>query len=195
MDKLCEKFSFKQYKSSKYNVAANGLAEAFNKTLCNLLKILVSKTKRDWQEKISEVLWAHRTTHRAPTGATPYSLVYGVEAILPLEREIPSLQKVVLEGLTIEDNAKLRLQELEALHEKRLDAQQILECYQTRMTKASIKMFGLGHFRLVIWCLLFEDLSSRRVTHGISPHLNGTDPTSSNKSTQMERIRSLIKID
>ena len=67
MDKLCEKFKFKQYKSSMYNAAANGLAEAFNKTLCNLLKKVVSKTKRDWQENIGEVLWAYRTTHRTPT--------------------------------------------------------------------------------------------------------------------------------
>ncbi|KAA0067386.1 uncharacterized protein E6C27_scaffold40G00320 [Cucumis melo var. makuwa] len=49
---------------------------------------------------------------------TPYSLVYGVEAILPLEREIPSLRMTVQEGLTTEDNVKLRLQELEALDEK-----------------------------------------------------------------------------
>ena len=68
MDKLCEKFNFKQYKSSMYNVAANGLPEAFNKTLCNLLKKVVSKTKRDWQEKIGGALWTYRTTHRTPTG-------------------------------------------------------------------------------------------------------------------------------
>ena len=92
-----------------YNVAANGLAEAFNKTLCNLLKKVVSKTKRDWQEKIGEVLWAYRTTHRTPTGVTPYSLVYGVEVVLPLEREISSLRMAIQEGLTTEDNVKLCL--------------------------------------------------------------------------------------
>ncbi|XP_038904469.1 protein NYNRIN-like [Benincasa hispida] len=32
MDRLCENFKFKQYKSSIYNVAANGLAEAFTKS-------------------------------------------------------------------------------------------------------------------------------------------------------------------
>ncbi|XP_070034843.1 uncharacterized protein [Nicotiana tomentosiformis] len=34
-----------QRNSSMYNVAANGLAEAFNKTLCNSLKKVVSKSK------------------------------------------------------------------------------------------------------------------------------------------------------
>ena len=57
-----------------------------------------------------------------PTQATPYSLVYGVEAVLSLEHQIPSLQIAIQEGLTGEENAKLRLQELEALDEKRLEA-------------------------------------------------------------------------
>ncbi|KAA0035687.1 protein NYNRIN-like [Cucumis melo var. makuwa] len=59
IDKLCEKFKFKQYKSSMYNAVVNGLAEAFNKTLCSLLKKIISKPKRDWQEKIGEALWAY----------------------------------------------------------------------------------------------------------------------------------------
>ncbi|XP_060211829.1 uncharacterized protein LOC132639399 [Lycium barbarum] len=36
MNKICDLFSFTQRKSSMYHAAANGLAEAFNKTLCNL---------------------------------------------------------------------------------------------------------------------------------------------------------------
>ncbi|XP_049405316.1 uncharacterized protein LOC125868805 [Solanum stenotomum] len=42
MNKICDLFNFKQRKSSMYHAAANGLAEAFNKTLCNLLKKVVS---------------------------------------------------------------------------------------------------------------------------------------------------------
>ncbi|KAH6801009.1 hypothetical protein C2S52_001473 [Perilla frutescens var. hirtella] len=105
IDKLCEKFGFKQRKSSMYNAAANGLAEAFNKSLCNLLKKVVGKSKYDWHERIGEALWAYRTTHRTPTQATPYSLVYGVEAIIPLEQQIPSLRIAIQEGLTEEENA------------------------------------------------------------------------------------------
>ncbi|KAL0462150.1 UNVERIFIED_CONTAM: hypothetical protein Slati_0102600 [Sesamum latifolium] len=39
-------------------------------------------------------------------------------------------------GLTEEENARIRLEELEALDEKRLEAQQRLECYQARLSKA-----------------------------------------------------------
>ncbi|KAG9450498.1 hypothetical protein H6P81_010463 [Aristolochia fimbriata] len=38
MDRLCEKFHIQQRTSSAYNPAANRLAEAFNKTLCKILK-------------------------------------------------------------------------------------------------------------------------------------------------------------
>ncbi|CAM8928328.1 unnamed protein product [Rhodiola kirilowii] len=136
MTNLCEKFKFKQYKSSMYNAPANGLAEAFNKTLCNLLRKVVGKLKRDWHEKIGEALWAYRTTYKTPTQATPYALVYGVEAVLPLELQIPSMRIAIQEGLSSDENDKLRLAELEALDEKRLQAQQSLQCYQERLSRA-----------------------------------------------------------
>ncbi|XP_022845300.1 protein NYNRIN-like [Olea europaea var. sylvestris] len=47
INNLCAKFGFKQYNSSMYNATAKGLAEAFYKTLCSLLKKVVSKSKRD----------------------------------------------------------------------------------------------------------------------------------------------------
>ncbi|KAL6332916.1 hypothetical protein AAG906_019921 [Vitis piasezkii] len=84
MSNLYERFDFKQHNSSMYNAPANGLAEAFNKTLCNLLKKIVDKSKRDWHEQVGETLWAYRTTYRTPTQATPYFLIYGVEVVLPL---------------------------------------------------------------------------------------------------------------
>ncbi|XP_021301215.1 uncharacterized protein LOC110429449 [Herrania umbratica] len=52
------------------------------------------------------------------------------------ERQIPSLRIAIEEGLSNEDNIRLRFEELEALDEKRLEAQQRLECYQARLSKA-----------------------------------------------------------
>jgi len=129
MTSLYEKFKFAQHKSSMYHAPANGLAEAFNKTLCNLLKKVVAKSKQDWRERLGEALWAYRTTYNTPMQSTPYVLVYGVEAVLPLEIQIPSLRIAILEGLSEDENHKLRLVELESLDAKRLQAQQKLECY------------------------------------------------------------------
>ncbi|XP_070005833.1 uncharacterized protein [Nicotiana sylvestris] len=54
MNKIYDLFGFKQFNSSMYYAVANGLAEAFNKTLCKLLKKVVSKSKRDWHERMEE---------------------------------------------------------------------------------------------------------------------------------------------
>jgi len=52
-----------------------------------------------------------------------FALVYGVETVLPLELQIPSLRIVIQEGLTKDENHKLCLAELEAFNERRLQAQ------------------------------------------------------------------------
>jgi len=50
-----------------YHAPENGLAEAFNKKLCNLLKKVVAKSKRYWHERLKEALWAYQTTYKTPT--------------------------------------------------------------------------------------------------------------------------------
>ena len=69
--------------------------EAANKNIKRILRKMV-ETSRDWSEKLPFALWAYRTSFRTSTGATPYSLVYGMEAVLPIEIEMGSL-RVTLE--------------------------------------------------------------------------------------------------
>ena len=70
-------------------------------------------------ERLGEALWAHRTTYKMSTQSTPFAMVYGAEAIWPLELQILSLCNAIQEGLTEDENHKLRLAELEALDEKK----------------------------------------------------------------------------
>lgn len=56
---------------------------------------MVSGNKRDWHDRLPEALWAYRTRVRGASHATPFSLVYGCEAVLPLEIQIPSLRVAV----------------------------------------------------------------------------------------------------
>ncbi|KAL6319905.1 hypothetical protein AAG906_036978 [Vitis piasezkii] len=73
----------------------NGAVEAANKNIKRILRKMV-ETSRDWSEKLPFALWAYRTSFRTSTGATPYSLVYGMEVVLPVEIEMGSL-RVALE--------------------------------------------------------------------------------------------------
>ena len=54
------------------------------------------ETSHNWIEKLPFALWAYRTSCCTSTRATPFSLVYGMEIVLPFEMEVSSL-RVVLE--------------------------------------------------------------------------------------------------
>ena len=60
----------------------------------NIKKILVrmTNTYKDWHKYLPFALCAYRISIRTSMGATSYSLVYGMEAVLPTEVEIPSLR-------------------------------------------------------------------------------------------------------
>ncbi|XXG76871.1 hypothetical protein AAC387_Pa08g1144 [Persea americana] len=131
--RFCGKFKIQSCPSTTYNPTANGLAEAFNKTLCKILKKMVSSHKRDWGDKLHEALWAYQTTVRGPTHSTLFSFVDGCEVVVSLKVQIPSLRVSLQNDMTQESNVKLRLQELDNLDERQLEALQSVELYQACM--------------------------------------------------------------
>ena len=141
------KYKIKWNYSTGYYPQANGMIEAFNKTLGKILKKTVHRHRRDWHDRLFEALWAYRVTVRTPTQATPYSLVYGCEAVLPLEIQLPSLRVALRNGLTQDEQIRLRFQELDSLEEERLHAVQDLELYRQNMARAYDKLAKQRAFR------------------------------------------------
>ena len=77
-------------------------------------------------------LWAYRTAVNTATGFSPYHLVHGVESILSIECEIPSL-KLSMELLPDTSPLEERLVHLEQLDEQRRDALVALEVNKRRI--------------------------------------------------------------
>jgi hypothetical protein len=51
--------------------------------------------KTSWYTMLFSTLWAYWTSVKSAAGFTPFWLVYGLEAILPIECEIPSLKLAI----------------------------------------------------------------------------------------------------
>ncbi|XP_070015287.1 uncharacterized protein [Nicotiana sylvestris] len=68
------------------------------------------QSSRQWHGKLPFALLGYHTTVRTSVGETPYLLVYGTEAVILTEIEIPSL-RIIVEA-KIEDNewVKTRLE-------------------------------------------------------------------------------------
>ena len=95
VDTFLQRYGVQYHRSSAYRPQTNGAVEAANKNIKRILRKMV-ETSRDWSEKLPFALWAYRTSFCISTGATPYSLVYGMEVVLPIEIEMGSL-RVTLE--------------------------------------------------------------------------------------------------
>jgi transposase InsO family protein len=82
---FAELYKIKLLNSSPYYAQANGQAESSNKTLIKLIKKKIEENPRRWHEVLSEALWAHRISRHGATKVTSFELVYGQEAVLPVE--------------------------------------------------------------------------------------------------------------
>jgi transposase InsO family protein len=95
MVELASKLGFRHGHSSPYYPPMNGQVETINKSLKTILQKIVSQSNSNWHIMLYPALWAYRTLVKTTTGFSPFQLVHGVELILPIECEIPSLKLAV----------------------------------------------------------------------------------------------------
>ncbi|XP_070004511.1 uncharacterized protein [Nicotiana sylvestris] len=96
---------------------------------------MIEKHKQ-WNEKLLFALLGYCTTVRTSIGATPYMLVYGTEAVIPAEVEIPSLPIIQEAKLDNVEWVKNRYEQLDIIYGKRMNAVCHSQLYQNRMSRA-----------------------------------------------------------
>uniref|UniRef100_A0A2N9H5V5 Uncharacterized protein n=1 Tax=Fagus sylvatica TaxID=28930 RepID=A0A2N9H5V5_FAGSY len=99
--------------------------KATNRMLLRILSKMVFDYGKGWNSHLADTLWAYRGSTKTATGFTPFSLVYGTDAISPTELLVPSPR--ILHGMDLEADADIcaeaRVADLEGLEEARELAQ------------------------------------------------------------------------
>jgi len=95
---MCEDFKIQHHNSTPYRPKKNGAVEAANKNIKKIVQKMTVSYK-DWHEMLPFALHGYRTSVCTSTRASPFSLVYEMEAVLPFEVEVPSLKILAESGL------------------------------------------------------------------------------------------------
>ncbi|GJR30389.1 reverse transcriptase domain-containing protein [Tanacetum coccineum] len=115
--------------------------EVTNREIIKEMELRLRKAHQAWINELQQVLWAHRTTPTSNNGETPFSLVYGSEAVIPIEISVETKR---VQDFDPKENEKRRREDLDILEERREMAsikeahyKQKLEGYYNKNVKPS----------------------------------------------------------
>ena len=92
----------------------------------NGLKKRLDDAKGKWVKELPHVLWTYRTMPRKSTGETPFSMTYGVEAVIPMENGFPIMRTSTF---TSDGNDELLKKNLDLVEVRRENAMVQLAYY------------------------------------------------------------------
>ena len=145
---FAELYKIKLLNSSPYYAQANGQAESSNKTLIKLIKKKIEENPRRWHEVLSEALWAHRISRHGATKVTPFELVYGQEAVLPVDVNLDAyrrakqndLSAVMYHDLMMDNIDEVTDVRLKALKEIKKDKARVAKAYKNKVKSKSFQV-------------------------------------------------------
>nr|GEW86628.1 reverse transcriptase domain-containing protein [Tanacetum cinerariifolium] len=140
---LCKDSRLRHFASIKHP-QTNGLVERANKSLGEGIKAWVEERSEDLIEEIPHVLWAHRTMIKTSNGKMPFSLTYGIEAVILAEIGTPTLRTAKIDTMQNDEALEINLNLLEerreqaAIREARSKAK-IEKYYNSKVRHTSFK--------------------------------------------------------
>ncbi|XP_042440642.1 uncharacterized protein LOC122026014 [Zingiber officinale] len=128
----CGGYDIQQAFTSVAYPQSNEHAEVANREILRILRARLDHVGGSWVDEIPSVLWVIRITPKEGTGATLFHLVYGGEAVVPIEVGVESDR---IQHYS-EDNAKRRRLELDLVDEACVKAVARLMAYRSRMKQS-----------------------------------------------------------
>jgi hypothetical protein len=142
--------------TSPYYVQANGQPEANNKVLIKIIKKRIRDNPRRWHEKVSEAMWAHRTSRQRATKVNPFELVYGQEAVMPIEVSLQNLRITRQDYLLAKEYSELMMDKVDEAPESRFKTLEGMEKEKIKIAKAYNKRVVENSFQVgdLVWKMI-----------------------------------------
>nr|GEV25014.1 reverse transcriptase domain-containing protein [Tanacetum cinerariifolium] len=118
--------------------------ERANRSLGEGIKARLGEWNKNWVEELPHVLWAHRTMIKSSHGDAPFSLTYGIKAVIPAKIEMPTYHTTTVDVVNNDEELRLNLdlleerRELAAMSEARSKSK-MMKYYNSRVRGVAFK--------------------------------------------------------
>ncbi|XP_037833479.1 uncharacterized protein LOC119617377 [Kryptolebias marmoratus] len=85
IQELLRTLGIRKSRTTPYHPQGDPQPERFNRTLLSMLGTLRDTHKRQWSRHVSQLVHAYNSTKNDATGFSPYYIMFGREAILPID--------------------------------------------------------------------------------------------------------------
>ena len=82
---VCKLLHIQKSRTTAYHPQSDGLAERWNRTLLGILATGVENRPEDWEDYVRKACMAYNTSVHATTGFTPFFLMFGRQARIPVD--------------------------------------------------------------------------------------------------------------
>ncbi|XP_014524370.1 uncharacterized protein LOC106780585 [Vigna radiata var. radiata] len=102
--------------SSVEHPQTNGQAEATNNIIVQELKKRLGPAKEGWVDELDQVLWGYRCSPHGSIGESSFNLIYGSDAMLPVEVGEPTVRRMAND---MDANEECLRKDLDVLEKRR----------------------------------------------------------------------------
>ena len=85
MQEICKLLNIYKSRTTPYHPQSDGLVERLNRTLISMLATSVHEHSGDWDRYLRQLCMAYNTSVQSSTGFTPFFLMFGRQAKLPMD--------------------------------------------------------------------------------------------------------------
>ena len=85
LQQICNILRINKSRTTPYHPQSNGVVERFNRTLISMLSTCATEHPFKWEDHVQKVCMAYNTSVQLNTSFTPYFLMFGREARLPID--------------------------------------------------------------------------------------------------------------
>ncbi|MCO5551363.1 hypothetical protein L7F22_004865 [Adiantum nelumboides] len=137
LTKVCDELHILHRHSTPYYPQSNGLVEKANGIIAGIIQKMVKNKTKLWNDFLDGALWAYQTTYKEAKDFTPFHLVYGQEALQPIELNISTIR---LHGKVAQGEEEAWADRLLTLAELEWKREAAYECYKSRATQIKDKL-------------------------------------------------------